>query len=259
MLERYNPNGFTTAEKKKIKKEKVKIKLENEILIGKITELQKKLYAQKKQSILIILQGVDASGKDGAIRSVFSRIHPHGCNVFSFRKPTEEEYSHDFLWRVHKLVPPKGLIHVFNRSHYEDILVPTVQGYIESEVISRRYDHINNFERLLTDEGVIILKFYLNISKEEQLERLIERVENPKKQWKHKDNDWEARKKWDKYMEVYEQILTRCNEVPWHIVPANRNWIKINHIAKVLHKTLKDLNNEWPKLQTEKFNNKVNR
>ncbi|WP_027420599.1 PPK2 family polyphosphate kinase [Crocinitomix catalasitica] len=258
MLEKLNPNGFTNWEKKKNQKEKRNILAENEKLITEIEGLQKKLFANKKHSILVVLQGIDASGKNGAMRSVFSNINPLGCRVYSYGKPTKEEYSHDFLWRIHQNTPGKGMIHVFNRSHYEDILVPTVENLFSNDIISRRYDHINNFERMLTDSGVIILKFYLHISKEEQLERLIERVEKKRKHWKHQDDDWETRKKWDRYMEVYEQIFSRCNEVPWHIVPSNRNWIKVNTIAKVLHKTLKDLKLDWPALETEKFNNKVN-
>ncbi len=246
MLKVINPSGPKELNKDKIKKE-------NKELIKRIAELQRILFAEEKHSILLILQGVDASGKDGTVRSIFAGINPLGCNVYSFKKPTEEEFSHDFLWRVHKITPQKGMIHIFNRSHYEDILVPTVEGYYTKEKIKARYDHINNFERLLTDGGTKILKFYLHISKEEQLERLTERIENPIKHWKHNDGDWDSRKKWDKYMKVYEDIFAKCNEVPWHIVPSNRNWLKVNTIAKVLLKTLEDLNLEWPGLETEKF------
>lgn len=246
-------NGIDPAGPEGLNKDKTK--KENQQLIEEIAAYQRKLYAEQKQSILIILQGIDASGKDGTVRTIFSGINPLGCNVYSFKKPTEEEFAHDFLWRVHQLAPQNGMIHIFNRSHYEDILVPTVEGYLDKKVIEKRYDHINNFERLLADSGTVILKFYLHISKEEQLERLTERIENPEKHWKHNDGDWESRKKWDNYMRVYEEIFRKCNEVPWHIVPANRNWIKINTIAKVLLKTLKKMDPEWPDLDTEKFKN----
>lgn len=246
MLNTIDPRGTEDLVKEEVKEE-------NKALIKEIAALQKILFAEEKHSILIILQGVDAAGKDGTVRTIFSGINPLGCNVYSFKKPTEEEFAHDFLWRVHKIVPRKGMIHIFNRSHYEDILVPTVEGYYTKERIQARYDHINNFERLLTDAGTKILKFYLHISKEEQLERLTERIENPVKHWKHNDGDWESRKKWDNYMKVYEDIFQKCNEVPWHIIPADRNWVKINAISKVLLKTMKELDMKWPGLETEKF------
>lgn len=246
MLNSIDPRGIKGIDKKAIKDE-------NEVLIEEIAALQKVLFAEEKHSILIILQGLDASGKDGTVRTIFSGINPLGCQVHSFKKPTEEEFAHDFLWRVHKIVPKNGMIHIFNRSHYEDILVPTVEGYYTKERIERRYDHINNFERLLTDGGCTILKFYLHISKEEQLERLTERIENPVKHWKHNEGDWESRKKWDNYMDVYENIFKKCDEVPWHIIPADRNWLKVNGVAKVLLKALQDLKLKWPDLETEKF------
>ncbi len=249
MLSKINPRGNAALDKESVKRENKKI-------IAEIAELQKVLYAQQKHSVLIVLQGVDAAGKDGTVRNIFKGINPLGSNVYSFKKPTEEEFAHDFLWRVHKLTPRKGMIHIFNRSHYEDILVPSVEGYYTQERIDARYHHINNFERLLTDSGVVILKFYLHISKEEQLERLTERIENPEKFWKHNDGDWDSRKKWDAYMEVYEEIFKRCNEVPWHIVPANRNWVKVNTVAKILLKMLKELDMTWPGLITERFKKK---
>lgn len=222
-------------------------------MIDEIAELQRVLFAEEQQSVLIILQGVDAAGKDGTVRSIFKGINPLGCQVFGFKKPTEEEFSHDFLWRIHQRVPRKGMIHIFNRSHYEDILVPSVEGFYDKERIERRYDHINHFEQLLEDNGTRVLKFYLHISKEEQLERLTERINNPQKHWKHNDGDWDSRKKWDDYMQVYERIFEKCNVVPWHIVPADRNWMKINAIAKVLLETLKEMQLTWPDLETEKF------
>lgn len=233
--------------------EKNQIKKENEELISRITELQRVLFAQKKYSLLIILQGVDASGKDGAVKDIFSGVNPFGCDIFAFKKPTEEEFDHDFLWRVHKVVPAKGMIHIFNRSHYEDILVPSVEKTISAEVIEKRYDLINSFEQLIASNDTLILKFYLHISKEEQLERLTERLNNPMKQWKHNDGDWESREKWDAYMTVYERIFERCNEIPWHIIPADKNWVKVNHIARAIVEALESLPLEWPGLETERF------
>lgn len=246
MLNSIDPRGPRELDKKKIK-------AENKQLIEEIASFQRLLFAEDKQSILIVLQGLDAAGKDGAVRSIFSGINPLGSNVFSFKKPTEEEFAHDFLWRIHQQVPRKGMIHIFNRSHYEDILVPSVEGYFSPETIARRYDHINHFEQLLEDSGTRVLKFYLNISKEVQLERLTDRIDNPQKHWKQNDGDWESRKKWDAYMEVYERIFDKCNVVPWHIVPSDRNWVKVNAIAKVLHQTLKEMNLKWPELETMKF------
>ena len=249
MLKKIDPRGSKSLNKKKIKQE-------NEKLIEKIASLQKILFAEEKRSILLILQGLDASGKDGTVRTIFSGINPLGCQVHSFKKPTEEEFAHDFLWRVHKIVPKKGMIHIFNRSHYEDILVPTVEGYYTPKRIKERYTHINNFERLLEDSGTIIIKCYLHISKQEQLERLTERINNPTKHWKHNDGDWESRKKWNSYMQVYETIFDQCNRVPWHIIPADRNWVKINTVSKILLKALEDLDLKCPELSSEKFASK---
>lgn len=246
MLEKFStiePDGWVKEE----------IKKENKDLISKIAELQRLLYADSSRSILLILQGVDASGKDGTVRRIFSGVNPLGCRVYGFKKPTEEEFAHDFLWRIHKVVPPKGMIHIFNRSHYEDILVPTVIKSFPKEVIEKRYDQINQFEALLEASGTKIIKCYLHISKDEQLERLTERIENPMKHWKHNDGDWSSRKMWDSYMKVYEEIFKRCNDVPWNIIPADKNWVKINYIANLMLAALEEMNLKWPELETEKF------
>jgi len=243
MLEKISTRGNST-------KDKDQLKLENEKLIKKIENLQRVLYAESKQSLLVVFQGVDASGKDGAMNGVFGGINMLGCNVCSFKKPTEEEFAHDFLWRIHKVVPPKGMIHVFNRSHYEDILVPTVEGYYTKEIIERRYEHINRFEELLHDAGTTILKFYLHISKEVQLERLTERMENPEKFWKHNDGDWASREKWDLYMKAYETIFEKCNTIPWHIIPSDSNTFKINAIAKIVLASLEEMKLHLPGLVT---------
>lgn len=232
------------------------IKEENKMIIKEIAELQRVLYAEEQRSILLILQGVDASGKDGTVRKIFSGVNPLGCRVYGFKKPTEEEFAHDFLWRIHKVVPKKGMIHIFNRSHYEDILVPSVIKSFSEEVIEQRYEQINQFEALLESTGTKIIKCYLHISKDEQLERLTERIENPTKHWKHNDGDWKSRKMWDDYMGVYEKIFERCNNVPWNIIPANKNYVKINYVAKLLLETLKSMDLKWPELETETFSNK---
>jgi PPK2 family polyphosphate:nucleotide phosphotransferase len=245
MLEKISTRGNST-------KDKDQLKLENEKLIKKIENLQRVLYAESKQSLLVIFQGVDASGKDGAMNGIFGGINLLGCSVFSFKKPTEEEFAHDFLWRIHKVVPAKGMIHVFNRSHYEDILVPTVEGYYTKEIIERRYEHINRFEELLHDAGTKILKFYLHISKEEQLERLTERMENPEKFWKHNDGDWDSREKWDLYMKAYETIFEKCNTIPWHIIPSDSNTFKINAIAKIVLASLEEMKLHLPGLVTSR-------
>lgn len=228
------------------------IKKENEKLLEKIIDLQKQMQGEEKHSLLIILQGMDAAGKSGAAK-VLAGVNPAGVRVKSFKKPSDEEFAHDFLWRVHKYVPAKGMIQIFDRSHYEDILVPSVLGYIPKEVIEERFQLINNFEKLLQHNGTRILKFYLHVSKETQEERLMERVNNPQKHWKHNDGDWETRAEWDKYMEVYETIFKRCNEVPWQIIPSGNNWYKENLIANAIIKEMESMNMKWPPLKSEIF------
>ena len=223
-------------------------------MLKKIGRLQNKMYAQNKFSILLVLQGIDASGKDGITKGLVKYCNPLGIKIFSFKKPTENEYAHDFLWRVHQVVPRKGELQVFIRSHYEDILVPTVEKFIPSDVIEKRYEVINDFERLLETNCTKVLKFYLNVSKEAQKERLIERIELKEKHWKHKDGDWDTREKFDEYLGVYERILNTCNVIPWHIVPADKNWQKLYAVAEVVLKTLEDLDLKWPELVSERFN-----
>lgn len=218
-----------------------------------IRDTQRILRAQSKYSLLVVLQGMDCSGKDGATRSVFSGVNPSGISVYSFKKPTELEFSHDFLWRVHAQVPAKGDIKIFNRSHYEDILVPSVYGYIPKDVIDKRYQQINDFEALLAANNTKIVKIYLHISKEEQLERLNERLNVPRKYWKHNDGDWETRENWDEFMKVYERIFEECNAIPWNIVPTDQNWYKEYLISKIVADTLKSLPLEYPELETERF------
>ena len=209
--------------------------------------------AQGKYSLLIIFQGLDASGKDGAVRSTLSGVNPNGISVKSFKKPTEEELAHDFLWRVHPHTPAKGMIQVFNRSHYEDILIPSVYEYLPKETIEERFELINNFERQIESNGTTILKFYLHTSKAEQFKRLTERVEVKEKHWKHNDGDWETREHWDEFRAVYEAIFEKCDKPEWHIVPADKNWEKVNYVAKTILKTLKGMDLQWPDLKSEKF------
>jgi len=237
--------------------QKSEVKKETEKLIKEIIDHQRLLYADGRHSLLIIFQGMDASGKDGATRKVFSGVSPLGIKVQPFKKPTDEEFAHDFLWRVHQHAPQKGMIQIFNRSHYEDILVPSVEGYFSEDFIEKRFDQINNFEQLLVEgNNTTILKFYLHTSKDEQLERLTERVQMPEKHWKHNDRDWETRKKWDDYAKVYEQIFEKCDNPKWHIIPSDRNWEKENYIARVVSAALKKMNLKYPDLNSELFPDK---
>lgn len=222
--------------------DKEETKLETLKLVEEISSLQKVLYAQGKHKVLIILQGMDASGKDGTVSTVFKGINPLGCKVQAFKAPTSDELAHDFLWRIHPHVPAKGWIQIFNRSHYEDILVPTVNKLTPKEEIKKRFTHINNFEKLLVDNNTLILKFFLHISKEEQAGRLEERKTNPKKFWKHNDQDAIVAKSWDKYMEVYHQIFEECDKAAeWHVIPADQNWYRDYLVAKTIVKEMKKL------------------
>ncbi len=221
---------------------------EVERLQGRMRELQEMLYAQGRQSLLIVLQAMDAGGKDGTIKKVFDGVNPQGVHVTSFKAPTKEELAHDFLWRIHQHTPPKGYIGIFNRSHYEDVLIVRVANLAPPKVWKKRYGHINHFERLLTDSNTRILKFFLHISKEEQKERFQERLDRPDKNWKFSKGDLGVRQQWDDYMEAYEAALTRCNTdyAPWHIVPANRKWYRNWVIAKVIVDTLESMELAYP-------------
>jgi PPK2 family polyphosphate:nucleotide phosphotransferase len=241
-----NPLSISTRAPKHLDKEKIKAK--TEFLKKEIGELQKILFAQAKHSLLIILQGVDASGKDGLIANVFSGLNPLGCNVYAYKVPTPEEAAHDFLWRIHKNTPPKGMIHIFNRSHYEDLLVPVIEKTAGPETLKHRVSDINHFEQLLHHNNTHVLKLYLHISKEEQKERLTDRKTNPKKYWKHKDEDWDNRRKWHAYMEAYKKIFHQCNKPQWHIIPADQNWYKEYLVADIVLKSLKKMKLEYPGL-----------
>jgi PPK2 family polyphosphate:nucleotide phosphotransferase len=221
---------------------------ETEDLKEEMYNMQNVLYAEKKHSILIILQGMDSAGKDGTVKHVFSSMNPMGVNVKAFKAPTEEEKEHDFLWRVHPHAPAMGMIEIFNRSHYEDILVPTVHKTIDKSIIDRRYGIINSFERNLADSGTVILKFYLHISEKEQKERIGERLKIPQKKWKYDPADSAEEGNRNKYMELYERIFEECGkDFPWLIVPADHKWYRNYLIAKEIVKTMKGLKMKYPK------------
>jgi len=221
----------------------------NEIL-DELDDLQNLLFAEGKHSVLVILQGMDASGKDGVIRNIFGELNPQGVTVKSFKAPTHEELSHDFLWRVHNAAPPKGVIQIFNRSHYEDILITRVHGWCDDETAKKRMKAINDFEDLLEEHNnTHILKFYLHISKEEQQERLMERMKDPGKMWKYNEKDFEEAKLSDDYRKMYEDCFENCNKIPWTIVPADQNWYKEFIIASALYELLKGLDMKFPGLK----------
>jgi PPK2 family polyphosphate:nucleotide phosphotransferase len=244
-------NNIDSSPPNHLKKKEIKGELKQ--LKEKMIAFQKKMNAQGKYSLLLVFQGMDASGKDGATRRVLEGVNPSGIKVKSYKKPTDEEFAHDFLWRVHQHTPAKGMIQVFNRSHYEDILVPSVMGYIPKEEIEKRYELINSFEKLLEHNGTKVLKFYLHVSKEEQLVRLQERIDNPEKHFKHNDGDWETRENWDSYMGVYKSLFDKCNDIPWHIIPSDENWYKTNLITEKIIAAFESMDLEWPELKTEKF------
>ncbi len=211
-----------------------------------LDELQNLLYASRAAGVLLIAQGMDASGKDGIIRDVAGAMNPQGVSVYSFKVPTEEERSHDFLWRIHQKAPPRGMIHVFNRSHYEDVLVTRVHGIIDDAEARRRMEHINAFEKLLADAGTLVIKLYLHVSKEKQLERLHDRTEDPRKMWKHNKQDIVEVESRDKYVRAYEEIFERCAVTPWHIIPADQNWYKAYSAAVILRDALAGLKMAYP-------------
>lgn len=227
-------------------KDKVKAKTAEDSV--KIDELQNCLYAEGKRALLVILQGIDCSGKDGTVKAVFNSSGPIGVQIASFKAPVGEELAHDYLWRIHKVVPAKGYIGVFNRSHYEDVVVVKVKGYASPEAIERRYDEINQFEKTLSQNGVTVLKFLLNISKDEQAVRLKERVEDPTKRWKFNPADLEDRKRWDEFMSAYEIALKRCSteHAPWHVIPADRNWVRNYVIGRIVREKLEEMKPQFP-------------
>lgn len=216
-------------------------------LTAELMDLQELLYAAGEHSVLLVLQGRDTSGKDGTIRTVMGPLDSRGCNVASFKVPTSEELAHDFLWRIHNRTPRKGEITVFNRSHYEDVLVVRVHNLVDKKVWSARYDHINNFEKLLADSQTIVLKFYLHISKKEQEQRLLEREQDREKYWKLAAGDWKEREFWNDYTRAYEDVLNRCStrHAPWLIVPSNKKWFRNLAVAEALAEALRPHRKGW--------------
>lgn len=214
----------------------------------RLDELQERLFAEKRQSLLVIFQAMDAGGKDSTIRKVLGDLNPQGCRVYGFKAPSEEELDHDFLWRVHAHTPRRGMIAVFNRSHYEDVLIARVKQLAPAELIERRYDHINHFEALLSDHGTRIVKFLLNISKEYQLERFRRRLRRSDKHWKFNPLDLVERKRWDSYMGAFEIALRRCStsQAPWYVIPAERRWFRDAVVSQILVDTLEAMNPQYP-------------
>jgi PPK2 family polyphosphate:nucleotide phosphotransferase len=213
-----------------------------------LAELQEVLYASQAKAILIVLQGMDTAGKDGTIRHIFSGVNPQGCDVASFKVPTPVELRHDFLWRCHAQVPPRGMIGIFNRSHYEDVLSPYVHGLTSAKVAHRRMDDINEWERTLTDQDVVIFKFFLHISHAEQTRRLQARIDTPDKRWKLSPADFEERKFWDKYAAAYEEILHRTSRkhAPWFVIPADHKWFRNVAISQILVDAMQGLKLKYP-------------
>lgn len=236
------PDDLDKDDARKVSKERAK----------RIAELHHQLVAQGKHSVLIVLQGMDASGKDGAMRNVFGECSPFGLRAVGWKKPTDLEFAHDFLWRIHKEVPAKGELVIFNRSHYEDVLIQRVHGWIDETTVDRRFAAINAFEQLLAhDNNTLVLKFYLHLSKEQQAEELMERINEPEKHYKHNDGDWEEREHWDKYRTAYHDVLNR-SEIPWHVVPVDQRWYRDYVMTEIIVEALESLNMDWPELKTER-------
>ena len=230
--------------------DKKDIRKETDRITKRIGELCRVFQARQDRALLIILQGMDASGKDGTCREVFKYVSPTIVHAHSFRRPTDEEFAHDFLWRVHKLVPAKGMIKVFNRSHYEDVLIQRVNKWIDEDRVTVRMDAINAFERSLKDDNqTVILKFFLNISRDKQKEKLQERIDLPAKQWKHNENDWVEAGKWDEYMRCYEDAINRST-VPWIIAPVDQRWYRNYFVSKKVLDTLEAMDLRYPVKET---------
>jgi PPK2 family polyphosphate:nucleotide phosphotransferase len=229
-----------------ISKEEAAVEIEKNI--AAVDELCYRLYAEGQRAVLLVLQGMDTAGKDGVIRKVLSGVDPVNCRVTAFKRPSTEELSHDFLWRIHKAVPPRGDIGIFNRSHYEDVLAPRVHALVPASEWKTRYDRINDFEKLLVESGTTIVKCFLHISKTEQRGRLQARLESPKKRWKFKLGDLVERKLWDEYQSAYADLLTKCNtdEAPWNIVPSDRKWYRDLLVSRILREALEKMNPQFP-------------
>ena len=251
---RFEPNGKVTLNEldagyRGEHEDKESARPELEEYGERLRALQYLMYAENKRSLLIILQGMDAAGKDGTINHVLSTLNPQGCRVYNFKIPSPEELAHDYLWRIHQATPRKGYVAVYNRSQYEDVLVVRVHDLVPKDVWSKRYDEINAFEEQLTNNGTHILKFYLHIDKEEQLERFKERLEDPKRHWKISESDYAERGYWDDYRKAYEDAISKCSttSAPWYIIPSNYKWFRNLAVSQVLVHTLESLNMKFPK------------
>lgn len=240
-LDDHDPSATLGWEKEQAKAELTDVKT-------RIDVLQRRLYAEEQRSLLLVLQAMDAAGKDGTIRNILAGLNPAGIEVSSFRVPGGPEVQHDYLWRVHAVTPAKGMIGIFNRSHYEDVLVVRVKQFVPKSVWSRRYDHIKAFEQLLGDEGTKVVKCYLNVSQDEQRERLQERVDDPEKRWKFRMGDLDDRKLWPDYQKAYRDALARTStdDAPWYVVPADRNWVRNLAVAKILLHHLEEMKPQLP-------------
>jgi PPK2 family polyphosphate:nucleotide phosphotransferase len=221
--------------------------------VKELSDLQDRLYADKRYALLVVLQAVDAGGKDGTISHIFTGVNPQGCQVTAFKQPSEQELEHDFLWRVHDAVPARGLIGIFNRSHYEDVLVVRVHKLVDKGVWSKRYGQINDFEKELHENNITILKFYLHISKEEQRRRLKERLHDPKKNWKLSEQDFRESKNWNEYMAAYEDAVTKCSTkyAPWYVIPSDHKWFRNYAIGLIVNDTLKQMKLRYPKAKID--------
>jgi polyphosphate:nucleotide phosphotransferase, PPK2 family len=247
-MSRVSLNEISTRAPKEFNKEKTKERTAK--ILMELDELQNLLFAENKHSVLVVIQGMDASGKDGLIRNVFTSMNPQGVMVKGFKTPTPEELSHDFLWRIHSHAPAKGMIQIFNRSHYEDIIVTRVHKWCDDATAIKRMKAINDWEELLVQHNnTQIFKFYLHVSAKEQQERLKERIKEPSKMWKYNANDFEEAKLWDIYMQMYEDCFEHCSVIPWNIVPSDQNWYKEYVIATSLKDTLEGLNMQYPGLK----------
>ncbi|HTS20106.1 MAG TPA: polyphosphate kinase 2 family protein [Verrucomicrobiae bacterium] len=217
--------------------------------VERMADLEYRLYAEARRSVLIVLQGMDAAGKDGTVRHVMTGLNPQNCRVRSFKVPSAEEAAHDFLWRIHKAMPAKGEIGIFNRSQYEDVLVVRVHELVPKAVWSARYDYINTFEKMMSDNGVTILKFFLHISRKEQLARLDARIDDPTRNWKISDADFKERKLWDDYVKAYEAVLSKCSTsyAPWFVIPANKKWFRNLAVSQIIVETLERMDPKFPK------------
>jgi len=221
--------------------------------IKRIRQLQYRMFVENKRSLLIVLQAPDAAGKDGLIRKVLGQMNPQGCRTYSFKAPNEDDLAHDFLYRIHACVPGTGMVNIFNRSHYEDVLVVRVEKIVPAKIWQRRYEHINAFESLLVDRGTVIVKVFLHISPEEQLDRFGERLKDSEKHWKLNPGDYEARSKWDEYREAFEDMIKKCNrdEAPWYVIPADNKWYRDASVAGIVSQTLEKMDPQLPKVTVD--------